>query len=103
MPATLIEEDGGKRTYIQLSDVTFWVGAGGLDWLSFGVGRATASEYQGATETEIPVVASVERDGPKSPQGDTHGRAILQVAGHRFRLLLPTLTSKLEFVEDAPK
>ena len=102
MPATLSLEDGGKRSYIRLTDVSFWVSSGGQDWLSFSVGHATTSESQETPGTDIQVQASVVHDGRKSPQGESYGTAILQIGGHRLRLSLPTLTSKLAFVEDAP-
>jgi ankyrin repeat protein len=102
MPATLTLEDGGKRSYIRLTDVSFWVSAGGQDWLSFSVGHATTSDSQETPGTDLPVQAFIVQDGGKSPQGESYGAAMLQIGAHRLRLSLPKLTSKLAFVEDDP-
>jgi len=82
-------QDGGESRFIKLSNVTFWIGAGGQEWLALSVGSASVSDDEKAPGSAINVLTSV-----------AGGKAFLRVGQHRLRLVLPALTDKLGFVDE---
>jgi len=102
MPAEFTYKDSNSTIFVRLIDVSFWVTDRGRNWLSFSVGHAVMSASgSDSTPKEVHVEAAVAKDantlGGSAEEG--FGAASLRIGQHRFRVVLASLTSKMEFVE----
>lgn len=88
---TLSLTDAGKSRFLKLVNLTFWVSAGGSEWLTASVGSASVSDDK--TEPGQPINVSASVAG---------GKAFLRVGQHRLRLALTDLAGDLTLVDDNP-
>ncbi len=102
MPATLTYEEAGQHRFVRLYGATFWAISGGKDWISFTVDHATAGNDPASGGSPIPTETFITRDSNKSSAAQMGGTAHLRVGGRSFHPVLPTLSGKLLFDEDAP-